>query len=67
VTDLAVFQREMEAALTGAALKFIVCKIEESVAHREIARTDLDPLENKYQFVRYLERTEGRPIFRGRG
>ena len=67
VTDLAAFQREMEAALTGAALKFIVCKIEESVSHREITRTDLDPLENKYQFVRYLERTEGKPIFRGRG
>ena len=67
VTDLAAFQREMEAALTGAALKFIVCKVEESVSHREITRTDLDPLENKYQFVRYLERTEGKPIFRGRG
>ena len=36
VTDLAAFQREMEAALTGAELKFIVCKIEESVSHREI-------------------------------
>jgi len=34
---------------------------------REITRTDLDPMENKYQFVRYLERSEGRPIFRGRG
>ena len=45
----------------------MVCKIEESVSHREIFRTDLDPLENKYQFVRYLERTEGKPIFRGRG
>jgi thiamine pyrophosphate-dependent acetolactate synthase large subunit-like protein len=67
VIELAAFQREMEAALTGAELKFIVCKIEESVSHREIIRTDLDPLENKYQFVRYLERTEGRPIFRGRG
>jgi len=67
VRDLAAFEREMEAGLNGAELKFIVCKIEESVGHREITRTDLDPLENKYQFVRYLERTEGRPIFRGRG
>src|SRR5438445_5648943 len=67
VRDLAAFEQEIEAALNGAALKFIVCKIEESVGHREITRTDLDPLENKYQFVRYLERTEGRPIFRGRG
>jgi thiamine pyrophosphate-dependent acetolactate synthase large subunit-like protein len=67
VRDLENFQREMDVALGGAELKFIVCKVEESVAHREIARTDLDPIENKYQFVRYLERSEGKPIFRGRG
>jgi sulfopyruvate decarboxylase subunit beta len=67
VRDLAAFEREMELSLKNAGLKFIVCKIEESISHRAITRTDLDPLENKYQFVRYLERTEGRPIFRGRG
>lgn len=67
VRDLEAFQREMDAALSGDQLKFIVCKVEESVAHRKITRTDLDPMENKYQFVRYLERSEGRPIFRGRG
>jgi sulfopyruvate decarboxylase subunit beta len=65
--DLVTFEREMNAALDGNQLKFIVCKVEESIAHREITRTDLDPMENKYQFVRYLERSEGRPIFRGRG
>jgi sulfopyruvate decarboxylase subunit beta len=67
VRDLEAFQREMNAALSGDQLKFLVCKVEESVAHREITRTDLDPMENKYQFVRYLERSEDRPIFRGRG
>jgi sulfopyruvate decarboxylase subunit beta len=67
VRDLESFQREMDRALEVHELKFIVCKIEESVGHREIIRTDLDPMENKYQFVRYLERSEGRPIFRGRG
>lgn len=67
VRDLESFQREMDGALEGNELKFIVCKVEESVAHREIVRTDLDPLENKYQFVRYLERSEGRAIFRSRG
>lgn len=67
VASLPEFQAEMEAGLNGEGLKFVVCKIEESVRHREILRTDLDPLENKYQFVRYLERTEGRTIFRGRG
>ncbi len=50
-----------------SGLWFIVCKVEESVVHRKIQRTDIDPLENKYRFVRYLERTEGRPIFLGRG
>ena len=65
--DLAAFEREMTAALEGDQLQFIVCKIEESVSHREILRTDMDPIENKYQFVRYLERSEGKPIFRGRG
>lgn len=67
VRDLVTFEREMNAALDGNQLKFIVCKVEESIAHREIMRTDLDPMENKYQFVRYLERSEGRAIFRGRG
>lgn len=67
VASLPEFQAEMEAGLNGEGLKFVVCKVEESVRHREILRTDLDPLENKYQFVRYLERTEGRAIFRGRG
>ncbi|HEY1234568.1 MAG TPA: thiamine pyrophosphate-dependent enzyme [Candidatus Binatia bacterium] len=67
VDTLPEFQAEMEAGLSGEGLKFIVCKVEESVRHREILRTDLDPLENKYQFVRYLERTENRAIFRPRG
>jgi hypothetical protein len=36
--------------------------------HREIPRPTLDLAENKYRFVRYLERTEGRAIpFVGRG
>jgi sulfopyruvate decarboxylase subunit beta len=67
VRDLAAFEREMTMALDGDQLQFIVCKVEESIAHREILRTDLDPIENKYQFVRYLERSENKPIFRGRG
>jgi len=67
VRELEAFEREIDAALDGSELKFIVCKVEESVVHREIARTDLDPMENKFQFVRYLERSEGRAIFRSRG
>jgi len=49
------------------ALRFIVCKIEESLGHRKIQRPNMDLLENKYRFVRYLEQTEGKPIFLGRG
>ena len=67
VRDMEAFKREGLAALNENALRFIVCKVEESVAHREIQRTTMDPLENKYRFVRYLEQTEGRPIFLGRG
>lgn len=67
VRDLESFQKEIDAAFADGQLQFIVCKVEESLAHREILRTDLDPMENKYQFVRYLERTEGKAIFRGRG
>jgi thiamine pyrophosphate-dependent acetolactate synthase large subunit-like protein len=67
VRDLEGFQKELNDALADNRLKFIVCKVDESVTHREILRTDLDPMENKYQFVRYLERTEGKSIFRGRG
>jgi hypothetical protein len=36
--------------------------------HREIPRPDVDLLENKYRFVRYLQSTEGKlPPFVGRG
>ena len=65
--ELANFKREALDALNESGLRFIVCKVEESVVHRKIQRMDIDPLENKYRFVRYLERTEGRPIFLGRG
>ncbi len=36
VRDLETFLREIDSALNEARLKFIVCKVEESVAHREI-------------------------------
>jgi len=55
-------------ALAEKGLRFIVCKVKESLAHREIPRPDIDLVENKYRFVRYLEQTEGRPNpFIGRG
>lgn len=67
VRQLEEFQREATAALKENGLRFIVCKIQESLSHRKIVRSNIDLLETKYKFVRYLERTEGRPIFSGHG
>ena len=67
VRDLPSFKQEMTAAINESLLRFVVCKIEESKDHRNIPRTDMDPLENKYVFVRYLERTEGKRFTRSHG
>ena len=67
VSELAEFKKEATAALTQSGLRFVVCKIEESFGHRTITRSNVDLLETKYRFVRYLEQTEGKPIFQGRG
>jgi thiamine pyrophosphate-dependent acetolactate synthase large subunit-like protein len=65
--DLETFRKEGIETLNGQSLRFVVCKVEESLGHRKIPRPNMDPLENKYAFVRYLEKTEHRPIFLGRG
>lgn len=68
VRDLEDFKAQAVLALAGKALSFIVCKVQESLIHRDIPRPDLDLLENKYRFVRYLQKTEGKPPpFLGRG
>jgi len=67
VRDVIGFKSKAAGAIGVAGLRFVVAKVEESRGHREIERTTVDLLENKYRFVRYLERTEGRAIFRGRG
>jgi thiamine pyrophosphate-dependent acetolactate synthase large subunit-like protein len=68
VSDLDRFQRYAGLAVAGKELSFIVCKVQESLMHREIPRPDVDLLENKYKFVRYLQATEGKaPPFIGRG
>ena len=43
-------------------LHYVVCKVEESLWHREIPRPTVDLAEYKYRFVRYIERTEGKTI-----
>jgi hypothetical protein len=67
VRELDDFKKEATAALKASGLCFVVCKIQESLKHRDIARSNVDLLETKYRFVRYLEQTESKPIFLGRG
>jgi sulfopyruvate decarboxylase subunit beta len=67
IREIEDFKREATGALKENGLRFVVCKIEESLVHRKIVRSNVDLLETKYRFVRYLERTENKPIFLGRG
>ena len=68
VTTLEEFERQAAAALAEPGLRFCVCKVEESHLHRQIPRPTEDLAEGKYRFVRYLERTQGKPVtFVGRG
>jgi thiamine pyrophosphate-dependent acetolactate synthase large subunit-like protein len=68
VNNLEAFGKEAAAAVREARLHFVVCKVEESLVHRDIPRPTEDLAEGKYRFVRYLERTEGTPVaFVGRG
>ena len=68
ITDIEIFKSKGLGALKKNELGFFVCKVEESLLHREIPRPNTDLAENKYTFVRYLERTEEKIIpFVGRG
>jgi phosphonopyruvate decarboxylase len=67
VRDIDSFGREATQALEQNVLRFIVCKVEATTGHRQIVRPDEDLWEHKYRFVRYLEKTEGKKIFLGRG
>jgi sulfopyruvate decarboxylase subunit beta len=67
VRELEDFKSQAAAALKENHLRFVVCKVEETLRHREIIRSNVDLLETKYRFVRYLEQTEDQPIFLGRG
>ena len=67
VRDFETFSREASLALKEPGLRFIVAKVEESFEHRQAERSDVDLMESKYRFVRYIERTEKISVFRGRG
>jgi sulfopyruvate decarboxylase subunit beta len=67
VRDLDSFQHVAESAVEQNGLRFIICKVDPTTEHRQIHRSNEDLWEHKYRFVRYLERTEGKEIFKGRG
>ena len=68
IREVEDFKKKVAEALTGNELAFFVCKVEESLLHREIPRPTTDLAENKYTFARYLERTEEKTLpFIGRG
>jgi thiamine pyrophosphate-dependent acetolactate synthase large subunit-like protein len=67
VRDLESYKREATKALNEKMLSFIVCKVDKTTGHRQIQRPTEDLWEHKYRFVRYLEKTEGKQIFLGRG
>jgi thiamine pyrophosphate-dependent acetolactate synthase large subunit-like protein len=67
VRDFEPFNREMSLAVKEPGLRFIVAKVEETFEHRQAERSDVDLMESKYRFVRYIERTESISVFRGRG
>jgi thiamine pyrophosphate-dependent acetolactate synthase large subunit-like protein len=68
IRDIDDFKQRGLDALAREALAFVVCKVEESLIHREIQRPTTDLAENKYRFARYVERTERKTIpFIGRG
>ena len=68
IRDIEEFKKTGIDALNQHELSLFVCKVEESLMHREIPRPVTDLTENKYTFVRYLERSEEKIMpFIGRG
>jgi thiamine pyrophosphate-dependent acetolactate synthase large subunit-like protein len=60
VTDLAGFVACADASATGPV--YCVAKVEEDTDSQRLAKPTMDFLENKYQFLRYIEQTEGTAI-----
>lgn len=62
VSDLEAFRERAGLAFEEAGLQYVVAKIEEDVDVRRLPKPRMDYLENMYRFIRYVERTEDRPI-----
>ena len=57
------FKAAAQQAVTDNAFHFIVAKVEKGV--KDLPPFDLDGVETKYQFVRYIEKTENTQIIIG--
>jgi hypothetical protein len=55
-------EREMEAAFGEGGCRFIDVRTEQG--HAKVPPRQTDGFEDKYRFVRYVERLEGKPIVR---
>jgi len=58
-TDLA-FAEAAKAAMTGSTLSFVVAKVEPGIA--DVAPRPGDGIEDKFRFVRYVEKLENKAI-----
>jgi thiamine pyrophosphate-dependent acetolactate synthase large subunit-like protein len=62
VRDLESFSEQAQVAFGQPGTRYVVAKIEEDVSVRKLPKPRMDYLENKYRFVRYIERTESKLI-----
>jgi thiamine pyrophosphate-dependent acetolactate synthase large subunit-like protein len=66
VQDVATFREKIQTALKGDGPHFICAQVEALDPERPPkTKHVLDPRENKYQFAKYIERTEGVQILGG--
>ena len=56
------FERHFSGALSGKELSYLVAKIEHQPCQASVK--DIDAVEHKYRFVRYIEKTEGVKIIK---
>lgn len=66
VEDVPALRRELAPSLAGEGFGYVVAKIEPGMAvWPQENRRPTDGIEDKYRFVRYVERLEGRTIHGG--
>lgn len=58
VRDLDGFRQEAQGALKEPGLRYIIAKIVEDSRTRQLPKPTLDYVENKYRFMRYIEKSE---------